>query len=788
MQTYDLKEHSTAQLTGGKHLLKSLLFDHQSNLGAVPPLAHTDSMQVGPYALGCSVHPGFMDHDQFNLGAVTASPPLARTHSTQLGANSMQQAPEVIPNHTYAKLVKEHVAIIVRVLLKKSREPQSDWIIKNAITSTQFTNLKILALKLDNLCPKCHCVGVREFKKNRTTGVTNISPRNKLKKHERFVLCKCQKANQTSSRRKKQRKNGDGNEGDTPGSQSSSGPTGQSQSPSSQNSGSSGSTPSSAGSGSFNINGLLLAANEAGEETSVKIDPTLDETQGANTSESPDRPSQPADNAASPVEFPRNGKNVAMSNDVEDKLAVALKIEGGDESVQPDPSRVVVTQVDDLAQCMSQVSVSDAATPLREAIKMPSETPSTSPSERRLWDVLVNLKQSMTLYRNIYEPNSYVYPAKIENPLAEDLQFPAGQIDNFLERDDIKTRTSKTSKGNLTWKGENTEFVWKSAIEFLALSDNKLPTSENAKLPGNVGKAPVAFTPSSPTSGSTCALLINHNNAKGVTLYFVNEPESYLEKVKRHSPFAERLEFSLGEVNDLLQVIEIHAPSSLTKNGNHFWKDAGAKLAWDIAKDFSKKSEAKSPAKAQTPAKAPTSIPSSPTSKHAWDLLNTDHVLKQAEVFHAPSDTKAATPANAKFLANVQTPVKVPLSTPSSSTYKPTRTLFINHNKPTQGVTMYENIRNPELYMNEVKKGNPHAVALEIPTGQVDTAVQVIELSHNTSLTSHGNRTWKPAGTKLHSPANAETSANPPPPPYSEIDLQKMPAMDSSESADVELA
>ncbi|KAJ3231757.1 hypothetical protein HDU81_003534 [Chytriomyces hyalinus] len=106
---------------------------------------------------------------------------------------------------------------------------------------------------------------------------------------------------------------------------------------------------------SDDIEGTAEEFSEESEATNVKIDPTLDETQSANTSEYPDPSSQPSDNPAS---RDINEKNVATGDDSDDKLNVAPNIEVGVEGEQRHPSRV-----DSLVQQLPQVSVSDDLTP-----------------------------------------------------------------------------------------------------------------------------------------------------------------------------------------------------------------------------------------------------------------------------------------------------------------------------------------------------------------------------------------------------------------------------------------
>ncbi|KAI8838468.1 hypothetical protein BJ741DRAFT_601148, partial [Chytriomyces cf. hyalinus JEL632] len=151
---------------------------------------------------------------------------------------------------------------------------------------------------------------------------------------------------------------------------------------------------------------------------------------------------------------------------------------------------------------MSQVSLRDvfpqaASTPQREAIKMPPATPS-SPTSRRTWDLLLNHnneKQGVTLYRNIKSPKSYIRKVKLENPNAEGLEFPAGQIDRFLQTNDITALASETSERNLTWDGEDADFVWEQAEIFLVLSDTKRPADSTANVPTPAANPPPPYSP-----------------------------------------------------------------------------------------------------------------------------------------------------------------------------------------------------------------------------------------------------------------------------------------------------
>ncbi|KAJ3242262.1 hypothetical protein HDU78_001464 [Chytriomyces hyalinus] len=291
------------------------------------------------------------------------------------------------------------------------------------------------------------------------------------------------------------------------------------------------------------MNGLSLAGNEASEATSVKLDPTLNETQSGNVDsqmagkgnkksrrrkrkqgnknaiEAVDGTSQPSDNPASPVELPKNGKNVATSEDSEDKLEVITKIEAAVDNEQQSPFQVdglvqqlsqvsvnndvapALTEVDNLSQEMSQVSLRDAlshtaATPQREAIKIPSAAPS-SPTSGRTWDLLLNHnneKQGVTLYRNIQSPKFYIRKVKLENPNVECLEFPAGRIDRFLQTNEIWSLASETSGGNLTWKNEGADFVWKQAEVFLMLGDAKLAAHSTVNVPTPAENAPPPYS------------------------------------------------------------------------------------------------------------------------------------------------------------------------------------------------------------------------------------------------------------------------------------------------------
>ncbi|KAI8838466.1 hypothetical protein BJ741DRAFT_123521 [Chytriomyces cf. hyalinus JEL632] len=317
--------------------------------------------------------------------------------------------------------------------------------------------------------------------------------------------------------------------------------------------------------------------------------------------------------------------------------------------------------------------------------------------------------------------------------------------------------------------------------------------------------------PSATSSGSTSkptrSLLINHNNAIGVTLYTVGRPEKYLETVKKNSPFAEGIEFSVGEVNDLLQTIEMHARSSLTKQGNPSWRDDDAKLAWDAAKEFQKHSETKSPASVQIPAETPPSTPGSPSDEPTGAMLinhniangvtlytvarpesyletvkkknalaegvefsaeDVDRFLQTIENSTRSSltsggnpnwkdkDAKLAWGAAKEFSEKSETklhtrvkqiPAESPPSIPSSSTNKPVCVLLINHNDPMKGVTLYT-VRRPERYLKVVKEKNPLAEAVQFSIEEFDSFLQTIEMTRS-SLTSGGNLTWKYENAKL---------------------------------------
>ncbi|KAI8830238.1 hypothetical protein BJ741DRAFT_712338 [Chytriomyces cf. hyalinus JEL632] len=203
--------------------------------------------------------------------------------------------------------------------------------------------------------------------------------------------------------------------------------------------------------------------------------------------------------------------------------------------------------------------------------------------------------------------------------------------------------------------------------------------------------------PSATSSGSTSkptrSLLINHNNAIGVTPYTVGRPESNLETVKEKNALAEGVEFSAEDVDIFLQTIENSTRSSLTSGGNPNWKDKDAKLAWGAAKEFSEKSETKLHTRVkQIPAEAPPSIA-------------------------------------------------------SSSTNKPACVLLINHNDPMKGVTLYT-VRRPERYLIVVKEKNPLAEAVQFSIEEFDSFLQTIEMTRS-SLTSGGNLTWKYENAKL---------------------------------------
>ncbi|KAJ3395766.1 hypothetical protein HDU80_010201 [Chytriomyces hyalinus] len=460
----------------------------------------------------------------------------------------------------------------------------------------------------------------------------------------------------------------------------------QSQSPSSQNSESSGSTSNSAGSSSNFTFGLsITAAKEASDSTIAKIDATLDETQSANTYETPEQPSQPTDSPASPVELPRNGKNVATSEDSEDKLAMTPKIEADVERDQPDPSPVdslaqqlsqvsvrdglapIATQVDDLAQQMSQVALNGTdpgavATPQRTAIKMPSATSSGSTSKPTR-SLLINHNNANGV--TVGRPESYFEMVKEKNPLAESLEFSAGQVNDLLQTIEMHARSSLTKQGNPTWKDIHANLAWDVAKEFQKQTETNSPAIVQTP-----AETPL-FTPSSLTKTATRAILIN-NAMNRVTLYTFGRPE-------RTS-------------NDLLQTIGMHARSSLTPQGNRTWMHDDANLAWSVAKEFQNGTETKSPVIVQTTAEAPP-------------------------------------------------------STPSSWTNKPARILLINQNDPMKGVTLYT-VRRPDKYLEAVKEKNPRAEGLEFSIEEFDSFLQTIEKTRS-SLTSSGNLTWKYENAKL---------------------------------------
>ncbi|KAJ3266702.1 hypothetical protein HDU77_010809 [Chytriomyces hyalinus] len=564
---------------------------------------------------------------------------------------------------------------------------EADWMFRNIFGPRRYRAFVATVMRMSHACLRCR--GVKETE----IGHKRLTTRKRPKKLDRSLPCTCGKDGGNDG--ENEGGNDGGNDGGNGGggarpSTSESNGQSQSQSPSSQNSGSSGSTSNSAGSSSnFTFGGSLTAAKEASDSTIAKIDATLHETQSANTYETPDQPSQPTGSPASPVELPRNGKNAATSQDSEgaaenaqfnpdsknescfsaDKLAMKPKIEADVERDQPDPS-----QVDSLAQQLSQVAVSDGLAPIA------------------------------------------------------------------TQADDLAQQMSQV------------------VLNGADPGDAATPQRTAIKLP--------SATSSGSTSKPARSLLINHNNANGVTLYTVGRPESYIEVVKEKNPLAETLEFSAGEVNDLLQAIEMHARSSLTKQGNPTWKGIHANLAWDVAKEFQKQTETNSPEIVQTPAEAPPSTPSSLTNRATRAILINNAMNRvtlytvgrperPSKCMHALDDANLAWDVAKEFQNRtetkspviVQTPAEAPPSTPSSSTTKRARILLINQNDPMKGVTLYT-VRRPEKYLEAVKEKNPLAEALEFSIEEFESFLQTIEKTRS-SLTSGGNLTWKYENAKL---------------------------------------
>ncbi|KAJ3244720.1 hypothetical protein HDU77_009750 [Chytriomyces hyalinus] len=702
---------------------------------------------------------------------------------------------------TYEEITFNNVAKLLHTLIDAlyamhatDGMPDLDLIVRKTISLDHYQRLFGIALILQHLCLECG--GMREA----------VIGHCKLRFKGDSPQCICPHIVRPKKRMHKGngRRDGGGNQGGNEKRRSTSESESSRQSPSSQNSPSSGFTPSSGGSSSSPMDGFSLAGN-ASDSTTVKLE-TVNETRSGNTEtqvvrnvtkksrrrkrnqgnkksiETADPPPQPSETPASPAErpvsleeCPRNGKNAAASQESDGELEGSPKTEPDVEREQPEPSQVdslvermtqvslsddvapaetqvenseqqgtqvssVVndttsadTQPNELVHQMLQVSLSDVvphttATPTKDATEMLPATPS-SPTSKHAWDLFVNHndpKQGVGLYQNISCPDSYMKKAKEENPNVEWLGFPTGEVEDFLQTDEVRARASMTSEGNLTWKGDAAAFVWKWAQDLHGQSDTRLNTPAY--------ETPVkarCSTPNSPTSRSKSALLINHNDpTKGVTLYYVGNSEKYFETVKGKSPLAESLKFSSDQVDDLLHAIGTKARISFTKNGNPTWKDENAKLAWKVAK-----------------------------------------------VFSETSDLESA--------ANVKTPAKATPSSPSSSKNPPTRAVLITD--PTHGATLYENIHSPEWNVDKAKKGNPLVEAVEIQAEQVNTFVKMMDVLKPSSLTTHGNRIWKPvADDPREKIVFVETQGSPPPPPYSENNSQKLPVIDASESADIE--
>ncbi|KAJ3395767.1 hypothetical protein HDU80_010202 [Chytriomyces hyalinus] len=496
-------------------------------------------------------HPPVVDlveAPQRRAPAPTTSAPTQNDTLDELvtGVESLQMQETEALQKTCEEITIDNAARIFRTLSDAlyalGSKEDADWIFRNAVSVNRYAKLLTTALRLTHICQTCNLVREYEIK----NGKPYFCPGREEEVHSNMCECKKDEGKEENGEGGNGGGgNGGGGNGGKPGSRSTSESTGQyqSQSPSSQNSRSTGSTPSSAANSPFSMNGLSLAGNEASEATNIKINPILNETQSGNMDsqtagkgnkksrrrkrkqgnknaiEAVDGTSQPSDNPTSQVELPKNGKNVAKSEDSEDKLEVTTKIEVAVDNEQQSPFQVdrlvqklsqvsvnndvapALTEVDNLSQEMSQVSLRDAlihtaATPQREAIKIPSATPS-SPTSGRTWDLLLNHnneKQGVTLYRNIKSPKFYIRKVKLENPNVECLEFPAGRIDRFLQTNDILSLASETSGGNPTWKDEGADFVWKQAEVFLMLSDAKLAANSTVNVPTPAANAPPPYS------------------------------------------------------------------------------------------------------------------------------------------------------------------------------------------------------------------------------------------------------------------------------------------------------
>ncbi|KAJ3243177.1 hypothetical protein HDU77_010518 [Chytriomyces hyalinus] len=117
-------------------------------------------------------------------------------------------------------------------------------------------------------------------------------------------------------------------------------------------------------------------------------------------------------------------------------------------------------------------------------------------------------------------------------------------------------------------------------------------------------KMPLA-TPSTPSSGRTWDLLLNHKNPnKGVVLRRrVNRPEGYLKAVraKEQNPNVECLKFPTGQADELLRTIGMCVPEEKL---THTWWREDASQVWRAAEDFHTGCETKlrTSAHVQTPA------------------------------------------------------------------------------------------------------------------------------------------------------------------------------------------